>query len=67
VAALAAGCDIALYCKGDFAPTEDLLQAVPSVTPATERRLDAARALLPPKRQILDVATLTAERAGLLA
>ena len=34
VQALAAGCDIALYCSGDFAPTEALLRACPPLTPA---------------------------------
>jgi beta-N-acetylhexosaminidase len=67
VAALAAGCDIALYCPGDAGPTQALLQAVPELTPIASRRLDASRAILAPKRQVLDVAALTAERAGLLA
>ena len=30
VQALAAGCDVALYCSGDFAPTEALLLACPA-------------------------------------
>jgi beta-N-acetylhexosaminidase len=67
VAALAAGCDIALYCQGDFGPTQALLRAVPSLTPSATQRLEAARSLLAPKRQALNVAALTTERVGLLA
>ena len=44
VQALAAGCDIALYCSGDFALTEALLRACPVLTPAANRRLQAGRA-----------------------
>ena len=67
VAALAAGCDLAVYCSGDYAPTAALLQAVPAVTQAAGQRLHAARMLLASRRQQLDVAALAAERTGLLA
>jgi beta-N-acetylhexosaminidase len=67
VAALAAGCDLAVYCSGELAPTQALLRAVPSVTSAAASRLQAARAKLATRRQVLDVASLAAERAGLLA
>ncbi|MFL5281735.1 MAG: beta-N-acetylhexosaminidase [Rhodopila sp.] len=66
-AALAAGCDLAVYCSGAFPLTQALLRAVPAVTPAASERMAAARALLAGKRQALDVAALAAERAGLLA
>ncbi len=40
--ALAAGCDIALYCTGEFAPTADLLARCPSLTEPAAGRLAAA-------------------------
>lgn len=44
--ALAAGCDVALYCTGDFTATEALLRTCPPLTSAAQRRLQAARAML---------------------
>ena len=44
IQALAAGCDIALYCSGDFALTEALLRTCPPLTPAADHRLRAGRA-----------------------
>ena len=41
--ALAAGCDIALYCSGEFAPTAELLARCPPLTEAAAARLAAAR------------------------
>jgi beta-N-acetylhexosaminidase len=67
VQALAAGCDIALYCGGDFAPTQALLQTCPAITPATDRRLRAARTAATNRRQTLHPAPLKAEREQLLA
>ncbi|WP_428484471.1 beta-N-acetylhexosaminidase [Rhodopila sp.] len=64
--ALAAGCDIALYCRGDFAPTEALLRACPDLTPAAGARLRAGRAMLTARWSILDPAALADERAHLL-
>ena len=61
VAALAAGCDLALYCAGDLAPTAALLAACPRVGPETAARLRAARARVP-----LDAAALATERESLL-
>jgi beta-N-acetylhexosaminidase len=66
-AALAAGCDVALYCAGDPAPTADLLAACPPLTPEAEARLRAARALAARRRRPLDAAALVAERDRLLA
>jgi beta-N-acetylhexosaminidase len=66
-AALLAGCDIALYCAGDLAPTEAVLAACPPMTDATARRLASARALAASRRVGLDAAFLTAERDRLLA
>ena len=66
-AALAAGCDVALYCAGDLAPTAELLATCPTLTPAGGVRLAAARALAARRRRPLDEAVLAAERDRLLA
>lgn len=65
--ALAAGCDIALYCSGKFAPTAELLSRCPPLSAAAERRLAAARALAEHRRLPLDAAALASERDRLLA
>ncbi|WP_254073367.1 beta-N-acetylhexosaminidase [Acidisphaera sp. S103] len=67
VQALAAGCDIALYCSGDFAPTQAVLRACPTLTPAAEQRLRAGRNAATHRRLTLDPAVLAAERQRLLA
>jgi beta-N-acetylhexosaminidase len=67
VRALAAGCDIALYCSGDFARTEALLRACPPLSPAAEQRLRAGRNAAANRRLALDPAQLYAERERLLA
>jgi beta-N-acetylhexosaminidase len=66
-AALAAGCDVALYCAGDLAPTAELLAACPPLTPQATARLLAARALSARRCQPLDATALAAERDRLLA
>jgi beta-N-acetylhexosaminidase len=66
VQALAAGCDIALYCSGDFAPTEALLLACPPITARAEHRLRMGRQAAANRRLTLDAAHLVAERDGLL-
>jgi beta-N-acetylhexosaminidase len=66
VRALAAGCDIALYCSGDFAPTPALLHACPPVTPAAGQRLLAGRNAAANRRLTLDPERLAAERDRLL-
>ncbi len=65
--ALAAGCDLALYCAGEAAPTAALLAACPPLTPAAAARLSHARALARRRRLTLDAAALAAERDRLLA
>ena len=65
--ALAAGCDVALYCSGEFAPTAELLQICPKLTEAATARLAAARSLAQRRRLPLDAAALAAERDRLLA
>ena len=42
LASLAAGCDIALHCSGDFAEMRSICEAVPEITAAAKARLDAA-------------------------
>ena len=65
--ALAAGCDIALYCSGEFMPTADLLAGCAPLTAAAANRLAAARALALRRRQPLDGGVLVAERDRLLS
>lgn len=64
--ALAAGCDIALYCPGDADGTQAVLSAVPALSPPARRALSAAHAMAQAHRQPLDRAALAAERADLL-
>jgi beta-N-acetylhexosaminidase len=65
--ALAAGCDIALYCTGEFTPTADLLARCPLLTEAAAGRLVAARVLAARRRLPLCAEALAAERDRLLA
>jgi beta-N-acetylhexosaminidase len=65
--ALEAGCDVALYCSGDFAPTEALLASCPDLSAAAADRLATARAVVRRHRRALDPAALAAERDRLLA
>jgi beta-N-acetylhexosaminidase len=65
-AALAAGCDLALYCAGDLAATTDVLAAVPPLTDAARARLAAGRALAASRRLVLDKNAMAAERDRLL-
>jgi beta-N-acetylhexosaminidase len=64
--ALAAGCDIALYCSGDFPATEALLRSCPPLTPQAQARLQAARARLAASAMRLDGDALAEERTRLL-
>lgn len=65
--ALAAGCDLALYCAGDADPTAALLAACPDVTPRAAERLARARGMAARGRLNLDVTQLSDERDRLLA
>jgi beta-N-acetylhexosaminidase len=65
--ALAAGCDIALFCSGDFEATETLLQRCPEVSTVSAVRLATARAGAARRRLAFDPAALMAERDRLLA
>jgi beta-N-acetylhexosaminidase len=66
-AALAAGCDVALYCAGDLPATAELLATCPPLTDAATARLSAARTLAATQRRPLDADALAAERDRLLA
>ena len=66
-AALRAGCDVALYCTGEPAPTAAVLAACPELSPAGAERMRAAAGLARARRQELDLAALAAERDRLLA
>jgi beta-N-acetylhexosaminidase len=66
LAALAAGCDVALYCSGELAPTADLLVRCPALSEAAMARLAAARALAASRRTVLEEGALANERDRLL-
>jgi beta-N-acetylhexosaminidase len=65
--ALAAGCDLALYCPGDMAGNAAVLHACPQLSDAASARLAAARAEAAARRTVLDASVLAAERDRLLA
>lgn len=44
MASIEAGCDIALHCSGDLAEMRSISEALGLISPAAERRLDAAMA-----------------------
>ncbi len=67
LAALAAGCDLALHCSGVAAETAALLHACPDATEAALNRMRAALFLAERSRQALDPSALLAEREALLA
>lgn len=67
VAALEAGCDLALYCAGEPEPTARVLAACRELAPAAADGMRAAAALARARRQELSVAALAAERDRLLA
>ena len=60
--ALAAGCDLALYCAGDYAATAALLSRCPPVSGPAAERLTRARAKAARGRLDLDAETLARER-----
>ncbi len=62
---LAAGCDIALHCSGDFAEMQAVVAAAGTITAAATTRLKAAMLWATPPRGH-DVAALTARRDALL-
>jgi beta-N-acetylhexosaminidase len=64
--AVAAGCDVALYCSGESVPTAELLARCPPLGEAARARLAAARTMAAARRVLLDGAALARERDGLL-
>jgi beta-N-acetylhexosaminidase len=62
IQALAAGCDLALYCSGEYAPTEALLQRCPPLSDQAAQRLSQARAKAARRRLDLDAEALAQER-----
>ena len=65
--ALAAGCDIALYCAGELSPTAELLARCPPLSDRAVSSLVGARAIAMRRQLSLDAAVLAAERDRLLA
>lgn len=62
---MAAGCDIALHCKGDMAEMLEVARAAGNMTPAARARAAAALAQRRPAKPV-DIAALKAEFSGLL-
>jgi beta-N-acetylhexosaminidase len=62
VQALAAGCDLALYCSGAYAPTEALLSRCPPLPDPARQRLAWAREKAARRRLDLDGEALARER-----
>jgi beta-N-acetylhexosaminidase len=60
--ALAAGCDLALYCSGAYAPTAALLSRCPPLSDQARQRLAWARAKAAHGRLPLDAEALARER-----
>lgn len=67
VAALAGGCDLALYCAGELSANAELLAASPELGGAAAARFGAARAMAQARLLVLDPVALAAERDRLLA
>ena len=64
-AAMAAGCDIALHCKGDLAEMQQVAKAAGDMHDASRRRAQAALAWRKPSAKV-DISTLEAELADLM-
>ena len=62
IQALAAGCDVALYCSGAYAPTEALLARCPPLSDRACQRLAHARKMAARRRLHLDAEALAQER-----
>lgn len=66
LASLAAGCDIALHCSGNFAEMRAIVEAVGPITEVAGERLAAAMLCITTPASV-DIAELTAQRDALLA
>jgi len=62
VRALDAGCDVALYCSGEYAPTEALLAACPPLSDRASQRLAQSRTKAARRRLNLDHEAIARER-----
>ena len=62
VRALDAGCDVALYCSGEYAPTEALLSACPPLSDRASQRLAQSRTKAARRRLDLDHEAIARER-----
>ena len=62
IQALAAGCDLALYCSGAYDPTEALLSRCPPLSDQASQRLTRSRAKAARARLDLDAEALARER-----
>ena len=72
LAALRAGCDLALFCSGDFGDNQAILAACPDASrPTLDRmrrgRVQVAKARMAKAKESIDAAALAARRAELLA
>ncbi len=67
LAALGAGCDIALHCSGNIEDTRGVLEVLEDAPAATLARLAAGRARAAGARMALDGRALAAERDRLMA
>jgi beta-N-acetylhexosaminidase len=65
--ALEAGCDIALYCSGDFPANEALLSTCATLTSQAQARLQAGRTRVAASRMSLNAPPLADERARLMS
>ncbi len=67
LAALAAGCDLALHCTGEVDDTSAVLKAAPEITAAAWERMQRAVSMAERCRLHLDRAMLETDQAALLA
>jgi beta-N-acetylhexosaminidase len=67
IAALEAGCDLAMYCAGDDAANASMLSACREITDAAAEAMVAGRQLALQSRVTLDLDTLASERDGLMS
>jgi beta-N-acetylhexosaminidase len=64
---LAAGCDVALHCSGDFGEMEACVGAVGEIAPEAKARLERAMATITGAVDVTSFAELVAKRDALLA
>jgi beta-N-acetylhexosaminidase len=62
IQALAAGCDVALYCAGDYAATDALLTRCPPLSTAAADRLARAQKQAARARRVMDEGAMARER-----